>query len=311
MNWSPLLLAASIAFAPPRAAAQNAPREDLGEGNIRHHREFLVSTDWLAQRLQSPGVVVVQVGRTDAAYLAGHIPGARFLPLTAVATTAGGVPNEFPPEAELVAAFRDLGVGDSARIVLYGDDAGLLAARAWVALDLLGQSGRAALLDGGLARWKAEQRPVETGSGTASRPASAATSPFAAHWRTEGIVTASWVRSRLGDASVALVDARSPETFAGPDGHLPGARSIFWMSTLDSARGGTLKTMHTLHEGIWKPAGADAPAVGTVVTYCQTGMQASFDYFVARYIGYPDVRMYDGSMAEWVRLAMPVERSSQ
>ena len=306
MHWSRLLLAASIAFAPHRAAAQNAPREDLGEGRIRHHREFLTTTAWLAEHLASPDVVIVHLGRGDAGYLAGHIPGARFLPVTAVATTVGGVPNEFPPEADLVASFRALGVGDSARIVLYGDDPGLLAARAWVALDLLGQSGRAALLDGGLGQWKAERRPVETGA----RPVTAgAPAPFTARWRPGVVVAASWVRTHLGDSSVVLVDARSADTFTGA-GHLAGARNIFWMTTLDSATG-VLKTMHTLHEEIWKPSGADAPAVRTVVTYCQTGMQASFDYFVARYIGYPDVRMYDGSMSEWTQLGMPVERSGR
>ncbi len=292
-----LALLALLAFA-PHAVAQNP---DAGHARVRHHPEFLVSSDWLARHLASPGVVVVHVGRTDAAYLAGHIPGARYLPLSAVATTIEGVPNEFPPEAELAATFRDLGVGDSARIVLYGDDPGLLAARAWVALDLLGQSGRAAVLDGGLAKWTAERRPVETGA----HPAAAR--PFAPAWRPDLVVSAAWVKAHLGDRSVLLVDARSPDLYAGPDGHLPGAHDIFWMTTLESAANPVLKPMHTLHDVMWRAAGADQPAVSTVVTYCHTGMQASFDYFVARYIGYPDVRLYDGSMAEWSQLRYPVE----
>lgn len=289
-----LALLALLAFS-PRAVAQNA---DVGEGNVRHHPEFLVSTDWLAQHLARPGVVVVQVGRSEGPYQAGHVPGARFLPLSAVATTVGGVPNEFPSRSDLVETFRDLGVGDTARIVLYGDDAGLLAARAWVALDILGQGARAALLDGGIAKWTAEHRAVETGA----HPVPPA--PFRARPRADRVVTAAWVKAHLGDRRVFLVDARSHDLFAG--GHLPGAQSLYWMSTLESEANPVLKSMHALHEGLWKPAGADQPAVNTVVTYCHTGMQASFDYFVARYIGYPDVRLYDGSLSEWEQLGYPV-----
>ena len=302
---------AAIAVA-PGAAAQTSVAVDAAvraaspvraAATIHPHAEYLVSTAWLARHLQSPGVVVVQVGRGDAAYLAGHIPGARFLPLDAVAATVGAVPNEFPPEADLVRTFRDLGVGGATRIVLYGDDAGLLAARAWVALDLLGRADRAALLDGGLAKWLAEHRAVETG------PHPAAAQPFADHWRPERVVSSSWVKEHLGDRGVLFVDARAPSLYEGAGGHLPGAHNVFWMTALDTAAGGVLRPMRALRADPWKPAGAEARGL-TVVTYCQTGMQASFDYFVARYLGYPDVRLYDGSMSEWTLLGGPVERSS-
>jgi thiosulfate/3-mercaptopyruvate sulfurtransferase len=254
------------------------------------------------------------VGRTDAAYRAGHVPGARFLPLSAVATTVGDVANEFPPAEQLAATFRDLGVGGHARIVLYGDDAGLLAARAWVALDLLGQSRRTALLDGGLARWMAERRPIET------EVRAVTPRPFAPRWQGDRVVTAAWVRAHLGDSAVVFVDARPAEQYAGaeppcpPDrpvcgqipperrGHLPGAKSLYWMNALVSQDNPVLRPMHELHELLWKPTGADRRAARTVVTYCRTGMQASHDYFVARYVGYRDVRLYDGSFSEWSAL---------
>jgi thiosulfate/3-mercaptopyruvate sulfurtransferase len=271
----------------------------------RPHPEFLVNTAWLAAHLAAPDVVVLHVGRTDSAYRAGHIPGARFLPLSAVATTVRGIPNEFPPRGDLVATFRDLGVGDSARIVIYGDDPGLFAARAWVALDLLGQSGRTSVLDGGLTRWTAEHRPTETSLRMSSME------PFTARWRADRVVTAAWVRSHLGDRRVVLVDARPADQYAG--GHLPGAKSLFWVEDLVSRDDPVLKPMRTLHEELWQATGADAPEARTVVTYCLTGMQASHDYFVARYIGYPDVRLYDGSFSEWTSLRpagdYPVERT--
>jgi thiosulfate/3-mercaptopyruvate sulfurtransferase len=315
------LLAATV-FASPALAQGHRPLP-----RIRPHPEFLVGTAWLAAHLRAPDVVVLHVGRTDAAYRAGHIPGARFLPLSAVATTVAGIPNEFPAAAQLVATFRSLGVGNHARIVLYGDDPGLLAARAWAALDLLGQSRRAALLDGGLTRWTAEHRPIETTIRTATPR------PFAARWRGARVVTAAWVRAHLGDSAVVFVDARPPAQFAGAEppcpparpacgelpperrGHLPGARSLYWMNALVSTDDPVLKPMQELHDGLWKSTGADRPTAHTLVTYCLSGMQASDDYFVARYVGYPDVRLYDGSFIQWAALRpaaeYPVERGGR
>jgi thiosulfate/3-mercaptopyruvate sulfurtransferase len=304
------VLLAILAFA-PRLLGQ-VP--DRGEGRVRHHPEYVVQTAWLARHLQSPKVVVLHVGHSDAAYRAGHIPGAVFLPVSTVAITVGGVSNEFPAPEQLAATFRDLGIGNSARIVIYGDDPGLLAARTWIALDLLGQSARAAILDGGLTKWTAEHRAVET---TVTMPSP---QPFASRWRADRVVPAAWVREHLGDSTVLFVDARPPELYAGSEmdarsGHLPGARNLYWTNDLVSADSPVLRPMRVLHEELWKNVGADWRSVRTVVTYCRTGMQASFDYFVARYIGYSDVRLYDGSMSEWASLTpaadYPVERSGR
>jgi thiosulfate/3-mercaptopyruvate sulfurtransferase len=307
------LLAAALllTFAPGSRATAQAP--DRGDGRVRHHPEYLVSTEWLAAHLQSAKVVVLEVGTSDDPYRAGHIPGALFLPLSAVAAVVGGVANEFPAPEQLAATFRDLGVGNSARIVIYGDDPGLFAARAWVALDILGQSRRAAVLDGGLTKWKAEHRAVETVVRTPHAVL------FASRWRADRVVSAAWVRTHLDDRSVRFLDARSPDHYAGSEadarsGHLPGAGNLYWMNNLASADDPALRPMHYLHEELWKPAGADRPAVRTLVLYCRTGMQASHDYLVARYIGYPDVRLYDGSMSEWATLPpaeYPVERSAR
>jgi thiosulfate/3-mercaptopyruvate sulfurtransferase len=297
-----LTLGAALLLAQPARAQQ----PDTGDATVRHQRDIVVTAEWLGARLGSAGVVVVHVGQTDSLYRIAHVPGARFLPLSAVATTVAGVPNEFPAPEQLAATFRDLGVGDSARIVLYGDDPGLYAARAWVALDVLGHGGRASVLDGGLTRWMAERRPVTT-----VVPA-AAPRPFTEHWQGDRIVTAAWVRSHLGDRSVLLVDARPADQWSG--GHLPGARSLFWLGALVSRDDPVLRPMHYLHEELWKPTGADQASVRTIVTYCRTGMQASHAYFVARYIGYPDVRLYDGSFSEWTSLtppaSYPVERAA-
>ena len=314
------LVAAPLALAqtpPPTSASRPAA--------ARSHPELLVTTDWLAARLDSPGVVIVQVGRTDAAYRSGHIPGARYLPLAAVAREVRGIPNEFPPREEMAETFRDLGVGNTARIVLYGDDAGLLAARVFVALDLLGHGARAALLDGGLARWTRESRSLATAS-PAVTPR-----PFTVRWHGDRVVSAEWVRSHLGGRSVAFVDARPAEQYGGVEppcppgqacvqtpverrGHLPGATSRWWGENLVSRDDPVLKPGDTLRAEWSQRTGADAGSGRTIVTYCHSGMQASYDYFVARYLGYRDVRLYDGSMAEWTGLTpaarYPVEQAA-
>jgi thiosulfate/3-mercaptopyruvate sulfurtransferase len=310
MRRTSLVLLAALTLA-GRVLAQEA---DRGDARVSHNRDLVATTEWLSVYVDSASVHVIHVGRSDSAFRAGHIPGAHFLPLSAVAATVNGVPNEFPAPPQIAAAFRALGVGDEGRIVIYGDDAGLLAARAWVALDLLGQGHRAAILDGGLAKWRAENRPVET----AVRPVPPRS--FTAAWRGDGVVSAAWVRAHLRDSTVQFVDARNGDLFNGIEppcpagqpncsqtpaarrGHIPGAANIWWTSQLISAQNPVLLPMHDLHEGLWVPSGADRPAVRTVVTYCHSGMQASFDYFVARYIGYRDVRLYDGSMAEWIGL---------
>jgi thiosulfate/3-mercaptopyruvate sulfurtransferase len=272
----------------------HAQQPDTGDVRVRHQRDIIVSTEWLASRPAGADVVILHVGRSDSVYRLGHVPGARFLPLSAVAMTVGNLTNEFPAPEQLAATFRDLGVGDSTRLVLYGDDAGLFSARAWVALDILGHGERASVLDGGLTRWKSDGRPV-----TADVPA-VTPRAFTARWQAGRIVSAAWVRAHLGDRSVVFEDARPADQYAA--GHLPGAKSLFWVGGLVSREDPVLRPMHYLHAELWKPTGADSAGVKTVVTYCHSGMQASHAYLVARYIGYPDVRLYDGSMSEWTSL---------
>jgi thiosulfate/3-mercaptopyruvate sulfurtransferase len=309
------------------AAAAPTNQADTGDASVRHNRQFLISAESLAAQLAGGRIVVVHVGRTDSAYLAGHVPGARFLPLSAVATTVNGIPNEFPAAETMANSFTSLVIREDQRIVLYGDDPGVFAARAWVALDLMGQSERAALLDGGLTAWRAGGRQVDTGP----VPVLRIYIPFTYSWHAEKLVDAAWVRTRLGDSTVVLVDSRPADQYAGSEppcppgqvncsqlpearrGHLPGARNLYWMDQLVSREDPVLKPMHMLHHDLWESTGANAPAVRTVVTYCRSGMQASHAYFVARWLGYRDVRLYDGSFIEWSGLPAdqyPVSREA-
>lgn len=325
------------------------------------HTDWLVSAGQLQRRLNDPATVIVYVGQDRSGYDAGHIPGARFLPLSSIVTTRDGVPSELPDANTLVQAFQSVGVGDDSRVVLYGDLGGLSAGRAFFSLDWLGHTP--AVLNGGIDAWRTAGYPVETAAPPAPRAAT-----LTARVRPELVVDADWVRAHLRDSTVAIIDARPPEQYSGATpgegitrpGHIPGARNLFWQNTLTSATDPTLRSVEVLH-ALYRIAGArfasdvevlperpryepgptdtttaagrrrtqeqqrqrdrerrqreaerrnqPKPTNNTVVVYCRIGLQASWDYFVARYLGY-DVKMYDAGYFDWSRRgdAYPVER---
>lgn len=291
-RFLPLVLALAVS-----PAAAQAPRVNA---------EMLVSTGQLAARLGDAGTVVLHVGRDRAGYDAGHVPGARFLPLSAIVTERDGLPNELPGVAHLDSVFESLGVSDGSRVVLYGDLGGLAAGRAFFTLDYLGHR-RVALLDGGLETWKAEGRVTSTDAVASPR------GRLTPRPQPQRVVSADWVTARLRDPRVALIDARPPAEFTGAEpgggvtrpGHVPGAASLFWRTALVSEARPVLRDVDALRAAF---AAAGARPGVTVVTYCRTGVQASHAYFVSRYLGYP-TKMYDGSYIDWsARTQLPVER---
>lgn len=274
-------------------------------------RTLLVSTEGLARRLNDPRVVVIHVGRDRASYDAGHIPGAQFLPLSAIVAEQNGIPNELPAAEALEAAFEGVGVSDNSQVVLYGDLNGLLAARAFFTLDYLGKTD-AALLDGGIEQWRKEERPVTT-----EAPA-ARTGTLTPRVRRDIVVDADWIRQRLGnDSTIVMIDARPPAEYTGDTpgdgitrpGHIPGAHNIFWRTSLVSDQDTRLRSPEVLHASYTL---ADAAFGDTIVAYCRTGVQASHAYYVARYLKRPVV-MYDGSFIDWSRRGeeYPVERGTE
>ncbi len=265
--------------------------------------DMLVSTAWLAQHLSDPNIVILQVSRDHTAYDAGHIPGARFLALSDIVVTRDGILNELPPAATLKSVFERAGVSDESRVILYGDASVLPATRAYFTLDYLGHEA-AALLDGGLHKWTAESRPLAKESPEVKQ------GRLTPRPRPEVVVDInavkdlSYAATNAPSASPVLVDARTAGEFAGTTaasseiprpGHIPGAANLYWMQTQTSKDDMSLlpeADLRKLYESLGiKP---DRP----VVTYCNTGMQASQSYFTLKYLGY-DTHMYDGSFSQW------------
>lgn len=255
--------------------------------------DLLVSAAWLADHLDDPDLVVLHVGRERAGYDAGHVPSARFLPLSAVAVHRDGQLNVLPQADELEEAFEAAGVSDDSHVVLYGDMGGLAATRAFFALDVHGHE-RVSVLDGGLDAWRSAGGAVSTEAQSAARGS------FTPRFRPELVVDAAWVEARREDPQVVLVDARPAAEHTGEvpgegierPGHIPGSVNRFWKD--DTREDGTLRPAEELRA---RYAAALAPG-REVVTYCRTGVQGSHAYFVARYLGLAP-RLYDGSFYDW------------
>ena len=296
-----LSLASVLLFVPFQAEGQEKTHQREKAPSVRS--EMIVSTAWLGAHLNDPKVVVLHVARARAHYDEAHIPGARFVGWDEITATHDGIPNELAPVADLQKVFARLGIDDDARIVLYGDNSGLSAARAYFTLDYLGHGGRAALLDGGLEKWKAERRAISTDM---VKPKMAIFTPrvrASAVTNLDVMRDLSWTATNLASPSVVLIDARPVEEYTGTKpgdgvprgGHIPGAANVFWMQNVVSKENPVLRSVAELRK-LYEEA--NALHGRTVVTYCRTGGQASHTYFTLKYLGY-DVVMYDGSFFEW------------
>ncbi len=282
---------------------KDAPEPDGAAADVQAVRKsMLVTTDWLAAHLDDENLVVLHVAKGDTLYKTGHVPGARLVTWDDIAVARDGVLNEIPPADQLTAWVRRLGISGDSRIVLYDEYYGIPAARAYLVLDYLGLGDQAALLDGQWRKWHRERRELELSSPIVEP------SNFTPKLN-PGVVAdlqevLELVDQRQGGASqCALVDARPAEQYSGAEagkevdraGHIPTATNAFSGLYVQSEQTPVLKSPDELRK-LFSDAGASDG--GSMITYCRTGGQASFAYFVAKYLGY-SVRMYSGSFTEW------------
>jgi thiosulfate/3-mercaptopyruvate sulfurtransferase len=295
----PLIGAAVLSAAFPRMYAQEQSRPAV-------RSEMLVSTAWLERHLSDLDLIVLCIGRDRSQFDSGHIPGSRFIRLDGLVEQRKDSLNELPPVADLQATFESLGVGERSRVVLTDDAGGVLAARAYFTLDYLGHGDRAALLDGGLKAWIAESRS------TSKEEAPIARAEFTPHVHPDILVSTEQMRqlslaARIGDPDYVLLDARPLAEYTGlvnsesvpQAGHIAGSQSLYWKKLIRSDANPQLLDAEQLRQQF---AHAGSGPGKPVVTYCRTGMQSSFTYFVAKYLGHR-ASMYDGSVYEWVHTA--------
>jgi len=264
---------------------------------------WLVSTQWVADRLQSPDFVVVDgsfylpaMKRDPAAeFLAGHIPGAVRFDVDEISDKSSSLPHMLPNKDEFARAVGQLGIAERDTIVVY-DGAGLFSApRVWWTFRLFGASS-VFILDGGLARWKAEGRPIERGPVTPARKIFRASEPA------KIVAGISQVRKALETKSAQVLDVRPADRFRGeaPEprpglrpGHMPGARNVPSSAVVEN---GSLASPDKIRAAL-AAGGIDLDR--PIITSCGSGVSAATMWLALDSIGVTPQALYDGSWSEW------------
>ncbi len=269
------------------------------------NRDALVSTEWLAEHLNSPDVRVVdgswylptEERDPKTEYSEQHIPGAVFFDIDDISDEGSPLPHMLPSPEKFSSKVRKLGLGDGVRIVVYDGGNMMAAARVWWMFRVFGHND-IAVLDGGLAKWLAEDRAVT------DEPTTPKERHFTARQNTFLVRDLDQVRTNIDRGREQLVDARGAGRFTGDEpeirpgirgGHIPGSQNLPYGDLLDPVAGTLVDDQKIA--AAFEAIGVD-PAK-PVITTCGSGISACFLALALHLTGSKRVAVYDGSWTEW------------
>jgi thiosulfate/3-mercaptopyruvate sulfurtransferase len=268
----------------------------------------LVETGWLASQLDNPSVGIVDAtwmlpnaGRKGIEdFDAGHIPGAVFWDIDAIADPASSLPHMMPDEATFEAHMNSLGISNDHHVVVYDSVSMMTSARVWWALRAFGHD-RTSLLDGGAVKWRAEGRAL---SADAADAAEIEDTSFKAAFNPAMVRSLDEIRANLETGTEQVLDARSAGRFAAAEpeprpecrsGHIPGSFNLPFNTLIDSETS-TIRPAAELSASL---AAAGIDTARPVVTTCGSGITACVLALAMHLTGKDDVAIYDGSWTEW------------
>jgi len=265
----------------------------------------LVSTEWLASRLDDPSIRILDATFKMPGvlplpvddFLAAHLPGAAFFDVEAVSDHASPLPHMYPDAAQFARDVGALGVSSDSLVVIYDAGGWVAAPRAWWMFLSFGHPN-VRILDGGLQKWRAEGRPLQAG------PVSPQRGQFTARLDPTHVRSLAQMRDNLASHREQVIDARARARFAGSvaeprpglrSGHIPDSLNLPYNELFDAATG-TMKPIADL-KALFTSAGLDLQR--PVVTTCGSGVSAAVLTLALYRLGVRGSALYDGSWSEW------------
>ncbi len=269
------------------------------------NRSPLVSSEWLAARIDAPGIVLLDAtfflprqGRNAIGeFRQAHIPGARFFDIDVIADTDSPLPHMLPGPERFGEAVGRMGIDNQTSVIVYDNNAFMASARAWWTFRVFGHDN-VSVLNGGLARWKQLGAPI-TSEMSIPTPRS-----FQAKLNRQLVCTLEQMRELSENRSGQILDARSPARFSGSEpeirpglrsGHIPGSCNLHYATLVDPETH-TLLPAETLRT-LYRQTGAALDE--HIVTTCGSGVTAAILALGLFYLGRQEVPVYDGSWTEW------------
>lgn len=256
---------------------------------------LVIEATALAQALNTPDLLIIDLSDRET-YLRGHIPGAVHVDSSRLLRGHGPIPNKLPTAEQLSALFSELGLSTDTHVVVYDNQMGPWAGRMIWTLHLSGHQ-QCSFLNGHLNAWSAAGLPLEQQEN--SRTPTQVSVTIDSRYRAD----IDYVRQHMLDTRCVIWDARSGDEFRGEKvinaskgGHIPGARLYEWTQVLHSSEDTRLRPAQELLNEL---ALMGITPDKEVITHCQTHRRSGLTYLAARYLGFNQVRCYDGSWFEW------------